>query len=79
MTEIDALLKEDRRFPPSAEWRRTAAINDPDVYRRAEADPEAFWGEQARELEWIQPWSSAAHVATRPPLSGKGSPVTAAR
>ena len=24
MTEIDALLKEDRRFPPSAEWRRTA-------------------------------------------------------
>ncbi len=57
MTEIDALLKEDRRFPPSAEWRRTATVNDPDVYRRAAADPEAFWAELARELDWIQPWS----------------------
>jgi len=57
MTEIDALLKEDRRFPPSAEWRRSATINDPDVYRRAAADPEGFWAELARELEWIQPWS----------------------
>ena len=57
MTEIDALLKEDRRFPPSAEWRRTATMNDPDVYERAAADPEAFWAEFARELEWITPWT----------------------
>ncbi len=57
MTEIDALLKEDRRFPPSAEWRREAIARDPDIYRRAAADPEAFWSEFARELEWIQPWS----------------------
>ena len=57
MTEIDALLKEDRRFPPSADWRRDAIANDPDVYRRAGADPEAFWSEFARELDWIKPWS----------------------
>ena len=57
MTEIDALLKEDRRFPPSAEWRRDAIANDPDVYRRAGADPEVFWSEFARELDWIKPWS----------------------
>jgi acetyl-CoA synthetase len=57
MTEIDALLKEDRRFPPSAAWRRDAIANDPDVYRRAGADPEAFWSEFARELDWIKPWS----------------------
>ena len=57
MTEIDALLNEDRRFPPSADWRRDAIANDPDVYRRAGADPEAFWSEFARELDWIKPWS----------------------
>ncbi len=57
MTEIDALLKEDRQFPPTAEWRRNAIVNDPEIYRRAAADPEAFWAGFARELEWTQPWS----------------------
>jgi acetyl-CoA synthetase len=57
MSEIDALLKEDRRFPPSAEWRRNAIARDQEVYRRADADPEGFWATFARELEWMQPWS----------------------
>ena len=57
MAEIDALLTENRRFPPSPDWRRNAIANDPDVYRRAADDPEAFWSGFARELDWIQPWS----------------------
>ena len=57
MNEIDALLKEDRRFPPSDAWRRGAIANDPDVYARAAADPEKFWADFAGELEWIAPWS----------------------
>jgi len=57
MSEIDALLSEDRRFPPSVDWRRNAIANDPDIYSRAAADPEAFWAEQARQLEWITPFS----------------------
>jgi len=57
MSEIDALLKEDRQFPPTPEWRRDAIANDPAVYKRAAADPEAFWAGFARELEWMQPWS----------------------
>src|SRR4051812_9585020 len=57
MDEISALLQEDRRFPPSEAWRRDAVINDPGVYARAAADPEAFWAAFARELEWITPWS----------------------
>jgi acetyl-CoA synthetase len=57
MSEIDALLKEDRQFPPTPEWRRDATANDPAVYKRAAADPEAFWAGFARELEWMQPWS----------------------
>ena len=54
--EIAALLDESRRFAPSAEWRTRATANDPDIYAKAAADPEAFWAGFARELEWIEPW-----------------------
>jgi acetyl-CoA synthetase len=57
MDEISALLQEDRRFPPSDAWRREAVANDPGLYARAAADPEAFWAGFARELEWMTPWS----------------------
>ena len=57
MVDIDALLKEGRRFPPPAGFAAQANVRDPGVYDRARADPEAFWGAQARELEWMQPWS----------------------
>jgi acetyl-CoA synthetase len=56
MSEIDALLKEDRRFPPAPDWKRRAVVSDPSVYERAAADPEAFWADFARELEWMRPW-----------------------
>jgi len=57
MSEIDNLLNEDRRFPPSTEWRQKAVVTDPGIYTRAAADPEAFWAGQARELEWIRPFT----------------------
>jgi acetyl-CoA synthetase len=54
--EINALLNEQRVFPPSADWKANARIADPDVYARAARDPEAFWAEFASELDWIEPW-----------------------
>ena len=57
MSEIDNLLDEQRRFPPSAWWTANALVNDPAVYDRAAADPETFWAEQARTLEWITPFT----------------------
>jgi acetyl-CoA synthetase len=58
MSEIDHLLQEHRRFPPSEAWAKSANIADSGVYERAARDPEAFWAEFARELEWIRPWDS---------------------
>jgi acetyl-CoA synthetase len=55
--EIDALLTEERVFPPTKAWRDNARINDEGVYARAAADPEAFWAAFASELEWMQPWT----------------------
>ena len=56
MSEIDALLQEDRQFPPSEAWKSAAAISDPGIYARAAQDPEKFWSAFASELEWMRPW-----------------------
>ncbi|HKV52534.1 MAG TPA: acetate--CoA ligase [Gemmatimonadaceae bacterium] len=55
MTDIDVLLKETRTFAPPAGFSRTANVSR-DVYDRAARDPEAFWAEMARELEWSKPF-----------------------
>ena len=57
LAEIADLLQEDRTFPPPEEFRRQAIVNDPEVYARAERDPEGFWADFARELEWSTPWT----------------------
>ena len=53
---IEALLQEDRVFPPSEEFRHQANIADPKVYEEASRDPEAFWAKWAEELDWFQKW-----------------------
>ncbi len=55
-TEFDDLLREDRSFPPTAEFRAQANISDERVYAEAERDPEAFWARFAGELEWFRKW-----------------------
>ncbi len=54
--ELAALLHEDRTFAPSSEFRQSARLSDAEVYVRAERDPEAFWADQAKGLEWMRPW-----------------------
>lgn len=53
---LDALLTEERRFPPPEEFRLKAVIDDPDIYDRAKSDPEGYWAAWAEELDWFQPW-----------------------
>jgi acetyl-CoA synthetase len=55
---IDALLSEDRVFPPPAAFREHANANDTAIYERAAVDPEAFWAEQAEGLTWTRPWDT---------------------
>ncbi|HVW03656.1 MAG TPA: acetate--CoA ligase, partial [Vicinamibacterales bacterium] len=54
--EINALLDEDRVFPPPADWQTHARVTDPEIYARAAADPEGFWSRFAIALEWMEPW-----------------------
>ena len=55
---IEAYYLEDRTFPPPPEFAANALVDDRSLYERADADPEAFWAEQAGELEWFEPWTS---------------------
>jgi acetyl-CoA synthetase len=63
---IEALLDEQRTFPPPPEFRAGALIRDDSVYREAEEDFQAFWARLAGEfigwfkeptktLEWTPP------------------------
>ncbi len=45
------LSQEDRRFEPPAELAANANVTA-DWYAKAAADPEAFWAEQAKRIEW---------------------------
>ena len=53
---IDALLHENREFPPPPDFAREAVANDPGIYDRAAKDPEAFWAGMAKELHWFKSW-----------------------
>ncbi|MEJ7759093.1 MAG: acetate--CoA ligase [Gemmatimonadaceae bacterium] len=56
MNDIDVLLQENRKFPPSDEFRAAASVVSESVYSEAAADPQAFWAARAAELAWMRPW-----------------------
>jgi acetyl-CoA synthetase len=53
---LDALLDEQREFPPSEAFRRQANASDPAIYQRAKDDPQSFWAAEAKRLDWFTPW-----------------------
>jgi acetyl-CoA synthetase len=54
---IDALLDEQRTFPPSASFKRDALVADTSLYDEANTDYQGFWARQAAELiDWSQAW-----------------------
>jgi len=59
---IESVLKEDRQFPPSADFTAQAHISSEEQYlemwNRAKDDPAGFWGDVAENLDWFQKWDS---------------------
>jgi acetyl-CoA synthetase len=54
---LEALLEESRAFPPPPEFARLAHVKDRSLHEQAARDPEGFWADQARRLEWAKPWT----------------------
>src|SRR5262245_16208884 len=60
MPDIESVLKEERSFPPPAEFAAVANVDAAERERLcawAARDPEGFWAETARALDWVTPWS----------------------
>src|SRR4051812_43513594 len=56
---IDVRLRENRSFAPPAEFARQAVVGPGDeaaLRERASRDPEGYWAEAARGLEWFKAW-----------------------
>jgi acetyl-CoA synthetase len=69
--DIESILREGRKFPPSLEFSRHAAVASmadyEALYRRAEQDAEGFWSECARELSWFKPFGRV--LEWKPPFA----------
>ncbi|MGA7221353.1 MAG: acetate--CoA ligase [Candidatus Acidiferrales bacterium] len=58
MQEFDPHVLEEKPIPPPEEFSKEARVGSLEEYREmyaaAEADPEAFWGKQAKLLNWFE-------------------------
>ena len=58
--DIESVLTEHRVFPPAAEFSAQAHVPSLAEYERlasaAAADPQGFWSEIAKQLDWFAPW-----------------------
>ncbi|MCX4186296.1 acetate--CoA ligase [Methylophaga sp. OBS4] len=67
---IESTLLEERQFPPSADFVKTASLHADQLealYSKAEQDYEGFWAEQARrEIDWHQPFSTTLDSTNAP-------------
>jgi acetyl-CoA synthetase len=68
---ITSVLKETRRFEPPAGFAAAATVSEAERDRLAKwaaDDPDAFWAEQAKSLDWFTPftqvldWSNPPHA-----------------
>lgn len=59
--DIQSTLNEQRIFDPPSDFSSKAHIKSMADYKRlydeADRDPETFWGNIARELDWFEPWT----------------------
>ena len=64
---IQALLTEDRKFPPPKAFKARALVKSESVYREAAKNPVRFWEQRAKELAWFKPWTKA--LEWKPPYA----------
>ncbi len=63
--QLERMLGQET-FPPPPEFAARALLRDPEIYARAAADPLAWWEEQARALDWFEPWEAVVDESNPP-------------
>src|SRR3712207_2766953 len=52
-------MSDAKNYPVASEWAERAYVDEAKyrtMYRESLEDPDAFWGEQARRLDWMRPF-----------------------
>ena len=63
--EIENLLQETRKFPPSKEFVSNA-VAKPELYEEAKRDRLGFWANRAKELHWHKPFTQTLDWSNAP-------------
>ena len=56
-------------FPVPADWAARALVDEAgyeEMYAQSVADPEAFWGEHGKRIDWIKPYTRVKDVSYAP-------------
>ena len=59
----------DKIYDVPADWRKRAYVDDAkyeEMYARSVKDPNGFWGEQAKRIDWIKPFSKVKNTSYDP-------------
>jgi acetyl-CoA synthetase len=67
-------MSDDQVFPVPAAVAASAHINKKrydEMYKRSVADPEGFWGEHGKRIDWIKPYTKVKDSSFLPPVHVK--------
>lgn len=59
-------MSEHDLFPVPADWAERALVDEAkynEMYAQSVADPEAFWGEHGKRIDWIKPYTQVKDVS----------------
>ncbi|MGE5266229.1 MAG: acetyl-coenzyme A synthetase N-terminal domain-containing protein, partial [Deltaproteobacteria bacterium] len=59
----------EKVYPVKADWAKNAWIDEAkyqDLYKRSVSDPEGFWGEAGKRLDWIKPYTRVKNTSFDP-------------
>jgi acetyl-CoA synthetase len=59
----------EKVYPVKADWAKNAWIDETkyqDLYKRSVSDPEGFWGEAGKRLDWIKPYTRVKNTTFDP-------------
>jgi len=63
-------MSKDKLYPVSAEWAEKAWVNNDgykELYERSVKDPDGFWGEMGKRLDWIKPYTKVKNTSYEAP------------
>ncbi|MCU0955394.1 MAG: acetate--CoA ligase [Hyphomicrobium sp.] len=59
----------EKVYPVKADWAKNAWIDEAkyqELYKRSVSDPEGFWGEAGKRLDWIKPYTRVKNTSFDP-------------